>query len=127
MHEGTVSLVNCQVYSNQARRDGGGLSSGMNSESTALSLVNCQVFSNIGSWGGGVQVGSGTVTIASSSIYGNTATRIVCVQFCGDNGGGVAKLADPPQSFDQRVGLLDGLLLHFRNDGAAGHGRTEPW
>ena len=44
-----------------------------------------------------------------------------------DDGGGVAKLADPPQGFDQRVGLLDGLLLHFGNDGAAGHGRTDPW
>ena len=31
--------------------------------------------------------------------------------------GGVAQLADPPQGFDERVGLLDGLLLYFGNGG----------
>jgi hypothetical protein len=44
-----------------------------------------------------------------------------------DDGGCVAELADPSEGFDQRVGLLDGLLLDLGDDGAAGHGRTDPW
>ena len=73
VQSGTVSIVNSQVYSNEATIYGGGvyvqdgtvaISSCTISGNTAPSFKQC---------GGGVYVSSGTVTITSSSIYGNTA------------------------------------------------------
>eukprot|EP00900_Chrysochromulina_parva_P006459 jgi/Chrpa1/15814/Chrysochromulina_OHIO_Genome00014665-RA len=87
---GTVSIVNSQVYSNQATYGGGVMV-----YSGTVSIVNSQVYSNQATifpiapmgdsrfacclQGGGVWVQGGTVSIVNSQVYSNQAT----------NGGGV--------------------------------------
>ena len=67
--QGLVSIVNCQLYSNQATN--GGCVAVMGG---TVSIVSSQIYSNAATWdGGGVYVSSGTVTITSSSIHSNSA------------------------------------------------------
>ena len=67
--QGLVSIVNCQLYSNQATNGGGVAVMG-----GTVSIVSSQIYSNAATWdGGGVYVSSGTVTITSSSIHSNSA------------------------------------------------------
>jgi hypothetical protein len=84
---GTVSIMSSQIYGNtNGAGDGGGVF--VNYEAT-VSITNCQVFSNQAGLqdgqgsqlGGGICVSGGTLTISSSSVYGNAARYF---------GGGVA-------------------------------------
>ena len=71
VYGGTVAISSCTITGNTANFYGGGIR--VDGGST-VSLINCQVHSNQAlSGGGGVFVHSGTMTLSSCTISGNTA------------------------------------------------------
>ena len=96
---GTVTISSSSIYGNTAATGGGvavqdsNLATitgyyGLSVQDARVSIIGSQIYSNsasdndYGNGGGGVSVWGGTVTISSSSIYGNTASS--------GGGGGVA-------------------------------------
>jgi hypothetical protein len=64
-----VSLMECEISNNSASNVGGGASSSM----SGIHMVGCSMTNNIAITGGGVYGNLSSITLESSTLYGNTA------------------------------------------------------
>lgn len=110
-NQGTLTLLDCQIISNTAGYDGGGIFSILDS---TLTLTNSDFIFNIATKdGGGIYNGGGAATITSSDFTANTA----------DNGGGMynnlSTLTITNSSFSSNVARSNGGGLYHALYGTA--------